>query len=46
VLRDAALAGGRLRLAGEAMHARFAATVGGAWSSGEHAAEQVHALLG
>jgi monoamine oxidase len=46
LLRDAALGGGRIRLAGEAMHTRFAATIGGAWSSGEHAAEQVHASLG
>lgn len=45
LLRDAALAGGRLRIAGEATHARFAATVGGAWSSGEHAAEQINAAL-
>jgi monoamine oxidase len=46
LLRDAALAGGRLRLAGEATHARYAATVGGAWSSGEHAAERIHGALG
>lgn len=46
LLRDAALAGGRLRIAGEATHARFAATVGGAWSSGEHAADVIHAGLG
>lgn len=45
-LRDAALADGRLRFAGEACHARYAATAGGAWSSGEHAAEAVHAALG
>jgi monoamine oxidase len=45
VLRDAAPAGGRLRFAGEACHARYAATVGGAWASGEYAAEQVHAAL-
>jgi monoamine oxidase len=44
-LRDAAPAGGRLRFAGEACHARYAATVGGAWDSGIHAAEQVHAAL-
>ena len=46
LLRDAAPAAGRLRFAGEACHVRFAATVGGAWSSGEHAAEAVHAALG
>ncbi|TCZ65540.1 flavin monoamine oxidase family protein [Roseicella aquatilis] len=45
-LRDAALAGGRLRFAGEACHTRYAGTVGGAWSSGERAAEAVHAALG
>jgi monoamine oxidase len=45
VLRDAALAGGRLRFAGEACHTRYAATVGGAWLSGEHAADAVHAVL-
>jgi monoamine oxidase len=44
-LRDARLAEGRLRFAGEACHARYAGTVGGAWSSGEHAAEQVVAAL-
>lgn len=45
-LRDAAPGKGRLRFAGEACHARYGATVGGAWASGEHAAEQVHATLG
>lgn len=35
----APLAGGRLVLAGEACHARFAATVAGAWLSGEAAAK-------
>lgn len=46
LLRDAAPGEGRLRFAGEACHARYAATLGGAWASGEHAAEQVHAALG
>ncbi len=39
VLRDAALAGGRLRFAGEACHPTHAATLGGAWASGEQAAD-------
>ncbi len=39
VLRDAALAGGRLRFAGEACHPTHAATLGGAWASGAQAAE-------
>ena len=34
VLRDAAVADGRLRFAGEACHGRYAGTVGGAWESG------------
>ena len=38
VLREAALAGGRLRFAGEACHPSHAATLGGAWASGELAA--------
>ena len=46
VLAGAALAEGRLRFAGEACHARYAATVGGAWDSGEQAARAVHAALG
>jgi monoamine oxidase len=46
VLRDAAPAEGRLRFAGEACHLRYAATAGGAWDSGEHAAAAVHAALG
>jgi monoamine oxidase len=45
VLAGAALADGRLRFAGEACHRRYAATVGGAWSSGEDAADAVHAAL-
>ncbi len=45
VLADAALAGGRLRFAGEACHARFAGTVGGAWESGERAAAALLASL-
>jgi monoamine oxidase len=44
VLRNAALASGRLRFAGEACHPRFAATLGGAWESGEAAAEAVAGL--
>lgn len=46
VLAGAALADGRLRFAGEACHERYAATVGGAWESGERAAAAVHAALG
>ncbi len=46
VLGGAALAGGRLRFAGEACHPRYAATVGGAWDSGEAAALAVHGALG
>ncbi|TDH63026.1 FAD-dependent oxidoreductase [Dankookia rubra] len=45
-LRDAVLAGGRLRFAGEACHTRTAGTVGGAWESGERAAREVDAALG
>jgi monoamine oxidase len=45
-LRDAALAGGRLRFAGEACHTRTAGTVGGAWESGERAATAIDATLG
>lgn len=45
-LRDAAPGEGRLRFAGEACHTRYAGTVGGAWASGERAAEAVHAVLG
>jgi monoamine oxidase len=44
-LRDAAPWGGRLRFAGEACHPRYAATVGGAWASGEAAALALHAAL-
>jgi monoamine oxidase len=46
VLRDAVLAEGRLRFAGEACHTRTAGTVGGAWESGERAAREVDAALG
>jgi monoamine oxidase len=46
VLAGAVLAEGRLRFAGEACHTRYAGTVGGAWSSGEQAAEVTHAGLG
>ena len=46
VLAEAVLADGRLRFAGEACHVRYAATVGGAWESGEQAARAVHAALG
>ncbi len=45
-LRDAALAGGRLRFAGEACHTRYAGTVGGAWDSGAMAARALVAALG
>ncbi|MBX6741499.1 MAG: FAD-dependent oxidoreductase [Acetobacteraceae bacterium] len=45
-LRDAALAGGRLRFAGEACHTRYAGTVGGAWDSGATAARALAAALG
>lgn len=45
-LRDAALAEGRLRFAGEACHTRTAGTVGGAWESGERAARGIDAALG
>ena len=44
-LRDAALAAGRLRFAGEACHTRTAGTVGGAWESGERAAAAIDATL-
>jgi len=46
VLRDAAPGAGRLRFAGEACHTRTAGTVGGAWESGERAADAVAASLG
>ena len=46
VLRDATLAEGRLRFAGEACHTRTAGTVGGAWESGERAARGIDATLG
>ncbi|MFC7476849.1 flavin monoamine oxidase family protein [Dankookia sp. GCM10030260] len=46
VLRDATLADGRLRFAGEACHTRIAGTVGGAWESGERAARAIDAALG
>ncbi|MFC7608688.1 FAD-dependent oxidoreductase [Teichococcus aestuarii] len=39
------LAGGRLCFAGEACHPRLAATVGGAWESGEWAAHAALAAL-
>jgi monoamine oxidase len=45
-LAAASLAGGRLRFAGEACHARLAGTVAGAWESGEAAARAVAAALG
>jgi monoamine oxidase len=46
VLRDAAVADGRLRLAGEACHGRYAGTVGGAWESGLFAARALAETLG
>ncbi|MCO6415935.1 FAD-dependent oxidoreductase [Siccirubricoccus sp. KC 17139] len=46
VLAEAAPMGGRLRFAGEACHTRYAGTVGGAWESGEAAAEAIHVALG
>jgi monoamine oxidase len=46
VLRDAAVADGRLRFAGEACHERYAGTVGGAWDSGARAARAVAEALG
>lgn len=46
VLRDAAVADGRLRFAGEACHERFAGTVGGAWESGLRAARALAEALG
>jgi monoamine oxidase len=46
VLRDAAVADGRLRFAGEACHERYAGTVGGAWASGVRAARAVAETLG
>jgi len=45
VLAEAALGEGRLRFAGEACHPRFAATVGGAYESGEAAAAAIAAQL-
>lgn len=45
-LAEAALAGGRLRFAGEACHPRLAGTVAGAWESGQAAARAVAAALG
>ena len=45
VLREATLAGGRLRFAGEACHPTHAATLGGAWDSGLAAAEAVARVL-
>ena len=45
-LRDAAVADGRLRFAGEACHERYAGTVGGAWESGLRAARAVAETLG
>ena len=46
VLRDAAVADGRLRFAGEACHGRYAGTVGGAWESGAFAARAMADTLG
>ncbi len=46
VLRQAALGGGRLRFAGEACHPTHAATLGGAWASGEQAADALLEWLG
>jgi monoamine oxidase len=46
VLRDADVADGRLRFAGEACHERYAGTVGGAWDSGARAARAVAEALG
>ncbi|WP_187830146.1 flavin monoamine oxidase family protein [Siccirubricoccus phaeus] len=46
VLARAAPMEGKLRFAGEACHTRYAGTVGGAWESGEAAAEAVSAALG
>ena len=45
-LRDAAVADGRLRFAGEACHERYAGTVGGAWESGVRAARALSEALG
>jgi monoamine oxidase len=45
-LRDAAVADGRLRFAGEACHQRYAGTVGGAWESGARAARALAETLG
>jgi monoamine oxidase len=45
VLRDAAVADGRLRFAGEACHERYAGTVGGAWESGARAARALAEAL-
>ncbi|GGG24857.1 amine oxidase [Caldovatus sediminis] len=45
-LAGAALAGGRLRFAGEACHTWLAGTVAGAWESGRAAARAVAAALG
>jgi monoamine oxidase len=45
-LAGVALAGGRLRFAGEACHTRLAGTVAGAWESGRAAARAVAAALG
>lgn len=45
-LREADLAGGRLLFAGEACHARHAATLGGAWDSGAEAGRRLAATLG
>lgn len=44
-LRDAAIADGRLRFAGEACHERYAGTVGGAWESGVRAARTMAGAL-
>ena len=44
-LRDAAVADGRLRFAGEACHERYAGTVGGAWESGLRAARAMVGTL-
>jgi monoamine oxidase len=46
VLRDAVIADGRLRFAGEACHERHAGTAGGAWESGLRAARAMAEALG
>jgi monoamine oxidase len=46
VLREAAVADGTLRFAGEACHERYAGMVGGAWESGIRAARAMAETLG